>query len=584
MEDKRIDKNIIDLWNSSLIKLKQKRAVYYDNKFYTYNYIEEQSNQVAHYLYSMGIKKEEIVGVLFENSIHYIISIFAILKIGGAFMPLDVNSPISRLTYILNDSNVKFLISTKNIILDIKFEGRIIRLEEINMMESRTPKLDVKIDSGNLAYVLYTSGTTGEPKGVMVEHKNLVNLLDWYGKKYLNDIRKNVLQLANNTFDVSIEEIFGTLLFGGTLYIPPNNVKIHKVKFIEYINENQINLIQVVPVMLQELIVENENMKSIQTIICGGEPLSEKLKNKVLNKGYDLYNHYGPTETTIDVTSCQCFLDKEVSIGKAIDNVGFHILDKFNNPVNVGEIGELYLTGLGVARGYLNNIEMTNEKFIICKNNPKIKMYRTGDFVKLNENQDIIYIGREDSQIKINGNRIELKEVENCLEKHDQIEKVVVLVVSNHSSDQKIALFYKGSLTVDDVIEYLRKKIPDIFIPSYIKKIEEFSFTLNGKLDLKKLKSSLIEESFPEKILDTLSISEKNLKSLFKSWHKQIDIESNFYNIGIDSIDFVKSIINIEEEFKIEFEDSFLNYRKFKTVKELVSYIENRINLGNDDD
>jgi len=221
------------------------------------------------------------------------------------------------------------------------------------------------IKPDNLDYIIYTSGTTGIPKGVMIEHKSVVNLVKWFDSKYDIKKNKNIIQITNISFDVSIEEIFGALLNGGTVFIPPpKNVRIHRKHFSEYINSKQINIIQTVPVILKELILENEKLESLKVIICGGEALCEELKNSILRKGYSLFNHYGPTEITVDATGCECTLVEEVSIGKAIDNMYCCVINEENREAIVGEVGELYIYGVGVSRRYLNNPQLTNAVFV----------------------------------------------------------------------------------------------------------------------------------------------------------------------------------------------------------------------------
>ncbi len=576
--------NIVEKWDRQVEKSLDSIAIQYGNRGFKYKEIDEKSDKLAEFLSEKGINNESLVGVLLESSDYYIVSILAILKAGGAFIPIDPAYPKERIEFILRDSKMKLLITIESYMKDIEFNGLVINISEEDSWRASSVvelgSIKNSIKTNNLAYIIYTSGTTGFPKGVMIEHKSVVNLSNWFNATYDVTKNKNIIQITNISFDVSIEEIFGALLNGGTLFIPPRSVMVHKVHFRDYINENKINILQTVPIMLKELILNNSKFESIKAIICGGEALDEELKNSILLKGYDLYNHYGPTEITVDATSYKCSLEEKVSIGIPIDNMYCYVIHD-NRKVEMGEIGELYIAGVGLARGYLNNQPLTEEKFVIDTSICRKKMYRTGDLVMYNYKMQLMYIGRIDEQIKIRGNRVELKEIKTHIINHPKVKEAATLVIEDEDKQKKLVVFWEGQASADEIMAKLSKHLPSYIMPNYFIKVKKFKYTLNGKLDKEDLKAYLkIQQS--KEIQESKEISKNNskiLKVLSEAFNTDINAlhenqESSLQYFGIDSIAFVQAIVLLEDEFDIEFEDEYLNYEKFNNINEVIQYID----------
>lgn len=301
-------------------------------------------------------------------------------------------------------------------------------IEELNISGVRDENLLDINQPSDLAYTMFTSGSTGVPKGVMIEHRNAVNVLEWFGNNYGLQPGTHVLQISDYTFDPSVEQIFSTLLHGATLFILRKELILDQKKFAEFIEKYDIHIINFIPSFLHELLGEGKRLKSLRAVIPGGEKLTESVKNQLLDRGYPLYNHYGPTETTIDALAAPCS-HEAVYIGKPIANTRCYIMDRCGHLVPIGVSGELYIAGAGVSRGYLNNPELTVERFNRSnRTNRTYILYKTGDLARWLPDGNIEFMGRVDNQVKIRGYRIEPQEIEAVLKQHPSIQQVVVLL------------------------------------------------------------------------------------------------------------------------------------------------------------
>jgi amino acid adenylation domain-containing protein len=301
--------------------------------------------------------------------------------------------------------------------------------------------------SSFLAYIIYTSGTTGNPKGVMVEHRSVVNVVTWFGRQYGVCSGFRMLQMSDYTFDASVEQIFGTLLHGAELHIINRNLLLDTAALRKYIEEKRINLVNSVPMLLRELLCYGEKLESLGIVISGAEKLEDNVKDRILEKGYLLYNHYGPTETTIEVLTSKC-TEQGVILGCPISYTGCYILDKYGNILPEGVAGELYISGVGVARGYLNRPALTAERFIDNPYLPGERIYRTGDLVRWLPGGNIAFLGRIDNQVKIRGYRIEPGEIENRLLKIDIIKDALLIAREGEKGDKSLCGYIVPDLSL----------------------------------------------------------------------------------------------------------------------------------------
>jgi amino acid adenylation domain-containing protein len=442
----------------------------------------------------------------------------------------------------------------------------------------------IDISPYQLAYILYTSGTTGVPKGVMLEHRGVVNLAHWFGRTYGLQAGVKLLQLTGYSFDPSVEDIFSTLLHGASLYVADQALLSDMEKLREFICSHQIHIIDFIPALLKELLCSVEKLASLRVVISGGEKLEDELKDRLLALGYHLYNHYGPTEITVDALTSECSHDK-VSLGTAIANTRCFILDRDNNLAAPGVPGELCIAGVGLARGYLNCPELTAEKFdqdlwdekddqdkknksffrglrgaVFSKKAPLI--YKTGDLARWLPEGKIEFLGRIDQQVKIRGFRIETGEIENRLSKHADIKEVVVLVQEEESGDKYLCAYVvsDGENVIAELREYLSKELPDYMIPAYFVQLEKIPLTPNGKIDRRAL--SKPELKIGENYTPPRNEMEKKLVEIWESvlGVHNIGINDNFFAVGGDSIKTIQIVSRLNTAgYKLFVKDIFNN-------------------------
>ncbi|WP_051541299.1 non-ribosomal peptide synthetase [Caldalkalibacillus mannanilyticus] len=357
-------------------------AAFFDGSIMTYQELHEKSNQVAWRLRKEGVRPQEAIGLMVEPSFQMLIGMLGILKAGGAYVPLDPRLPEQRIWFMLEDTKARFVLSQTPLLSSFKECDQQIRwidLQDSSLYTGEAISIPNVNSSHDLAYIMYTSGSTGQPKGVMVEHRNIVNLSSWFADIYDLSRHKNILQMTNLSFDVSVEETLVPLMHGAKVIIPTREVLWNSEDFGTFLREQEIQIAQFVPATLKNLLLKTEKIDSLQVVICGGEALDINTAKRVAAMGYSLYNHYGPTETTVDVLTYPYQESATpVYIGKPIYNVQAYILDHHHKQVGIGVPGELWISGAGVSRGYVNHEERTAESFIPAPLG-KGNMYRTGD-------------------------------------------------------------------------------------------------------------------------------------------------------------------------------------------------------------
>ena len=576
------EKTVVQLFEEQVQKTPDLTALVFNDSKMTYSELNEKANQIARILRTKGVKPELIVGVMAERSLEMVIGMMGVLKAGGAYLPIDPGYPAETIEHMIKDSGTKLILTQTALKEKINFEVELLCLDDEETYRNEDKSNTVHINRPNdLVYIIYTSGSTGKPKGVMIEHRNVVNLVEWFGKKYDIDKNRNAINNTSFSFDVSVEEITVSLLNGATVFIPEKEIILDRNRYIQYLNKNKINIAQFVPGLLRELLSESEKVESLNVVICGGEALDESLKNKMISKGYNLYNHYGPTEITVDGLIARCSEDK-VTLGKPVDNVKCYILDKFMNLQPIGIPGQLCVSGKGVARGYLNKKDATKKKFVP---NPFIAgetLYLTGDLARWYPEGEIEYLGRIDHQVKVRGHRVELYEIKLKLQEYKGIEEAVVVAKPDKKGNNQLVAYIlpdqsKVKLTdisfISRIKEHLSKSIPSYMIPSKFIFINNIPLTSNGKIDIKALREVEFINQERKKIIIPENEIQTKLLYIFKEVLnlQKISIEESFFDAGGDSLDAISLAARIAKNLNVQ-----ILVRKifeYPTIRELGEYI-----------
>ncbi|WP_066501828.1 non-ribosomal peptide synthetase [Abyssisolibacter fermentans] len=574
------DKTIHELFEEQVDKTSDEIAVIFEENKLTYRELNQRANQLARTLRENQVKTDEIVAIMLERSIEMIVCIIAVLKAGGAYLPIDYKYPKSRIEYMLKDSNSKLILTQNSLINLIKD----LPIDVINVKNKSSYKEDNRnlynINNPNdLIYVIYTSGSTGKPKGVMLEHRSVVNYIKFAQENYLENGIGNFPLFTSIAFDLTVTSIYTPLLSGKTIiiYNDVNDLPLEKIIY------SRADVVKMTPAHLSILSELDINKRSVKKLIIGGEYLTNRLAKKINNKfdsEIEIYNEYGPTEVTV---GCIVYKYSEnnqngisVPIGKPINNTEVYILDKSLSLVPIGVEGEIYISGDGLARGYLNRPDLTKERFIDNPFVPNEKMYKTGDRAKWRVDGNIEFLGRIDDQVKIRGYRIELGEIENKLIKHEDINEAVVL--AKKEDENKFLCAYvvaKKELTHVNIREYLSKELPDYMIPSYITQLNTLPLTSNGKIDKKTLLEIKVEVN---KALEYAAPEDEIQKKLVKIWEKtlninKIGINDNFFDLGGHSLKAMILISKIHKELNISI--SVNEIFNVPTIKEMSQYVMN---------
>jgi len=565
----------------------------------SYNELNKKSDELAYLLREKGVKPGTIVGIMVEPSVQMIYGILSILKAGGAYLPIALDYPEERKQYMLAESAADVLLTTRSLSERIAFEKEIIYLENKKKPATRNPQLATS--SGNLAYIIYTSGSTGSPKGVMVEHKNVLRLVK--NTNYIEfEENSRLLRTGALEFDASTFEIWGALLNGLTLYTTSKEEVITPVKLKETVRKYRIDTMWLTAPLFNQLSSEDvEIFGSLKNLLVGGDVLSPTHINRVRRRfsRLNIINGYGPTEnTTFSTTfSIQKEYEENIPIGKPISNSTAYIVGKSNQLTPIGVVGELVVGGDGVARGYLNNPELSNSKFQITnyKQIPNYKLeitnkevpihplthspiYKTGDLAQWLPDGNIEFLGRIDHQVKIRGFRIEMGEIEHQLLKHSEVKEAVVICKNDHAGGKYLYAYMVGTGAAPNIKglkEYLSQSLPDFMIPTYFVWMEEIPLTRNGKVDRRALPVPEVGTEEGDIVKPRNEIEEK----LVEIWSEvlgiekeSISIDSNFFDLGGHSLKINILIAKIHKAFnvKIELADVFM----IQTIEELAEYIK----------
>jgi amino acid adenylation domain-containing protein len=552
--------------------------------FFTYEALNEKSNQLAHLLKKQGVKPGTIVGLMVERSLQLVTGIMGIWKAGGAYLPIDLQYPSHRVKYVLEDCSSGILLygnkkpgSYTHVFIDIS-------APEVQWEEPRNPtRINTPADP---AVVFYTSGTTGKPKGVILEHTGIINHL----QAKINDMQVTgtsiVVENAPFTFDISVWQLFVALITGGKTVIYPDELSLDPAQFLSRLEKDRATILEVIPPYLSSILTalesEPRELQSLDYLVVTGEEVKPNLVKKWFEKypAVKIMNAYGPTEASDDIT--HYIMDKapqqeRISIGCPLQNFTVYIIDKHMNLCPVGVTGELCVSGVGLARGYLNRVELTAERFAANPFLSNRRMYRTGDLAKWFPDGNIDFLGRMDYQVKVRGFRIELGEIENCLSSISNVREVAIVVKENNNREKYLCAFVasKKNLIESDLREYLTEKLPLYMVPSYFVQLEKMPLTANGKINRKLLEALEIDPGEQKKYMAPESEIEVILTEV---WSEVLGIEKhiisindNFFELGGHSLKATVMTVRLHKKLNIKI--PLVEIFKSPTIKGLAKYV-----------
>lgn len=590
-------KMVHELFEEQAFKTPDAIALVFGNIQMTYRELNEKSNQLAHQIrkfdsFNTDAHATSPILLNLDRSLEMIIGILAVLKVGGAYVPMSTELPLKRKLFLQKDTGAAIILSQRNSMNDDFHEVVSDQLLFIDLSESlysteSTSNLATAGSESDMAYIMYTSGTTGEPKGVPIRHESLMNLVYFHENRYSSFKQKlQVALVSSYHFDFSVQQIFNSILFGHSLHVLSKEKIVSPEGFNQYIIGNEINVFEMTPSLFSELMLPFDNYKesSLKIINLGGEALEPAILNQFLDKStpedLSIINTYGPTEFTVDATMFEVPQRashlEQIPIGKPIHNTKAFVLDKNLAPTPIGIIGELYLGGKNLASGYLNRPDLTAEKFIanpFTSQDGYTKLYKTGDLVKWDTNGNLIYIGRNDSQVKVGGHRIELDEITKTITSLSSVTRAHVFIQQTNERNVLVAyVTAHEKINEEQLLLELEELLPDYMIPARILQVDHFPLTSNGKLDI----NALPEFSFIE--TKSYKAPETELEKEFcEIWQDILEVENvgisdNFFRIGGHSILAIKLSHRLNNTLNLAI--SVADIFTYKTIEKLISSIK----------
>ncbi|MFH6951181.1 amino acid adenylation domain-containing protein [Flavobacterium sp. FlaQc-51] len=578
------DKTLIDLFEAQAENKPKNIAIAFEDTKLSYAELHQKANNLTHYLKAQGAEANSNIILCFDSHLEMaIIGLLAILKLGAVYVPVDPDFPLERIQYIIQDSNAKFII-TNSIDNPLNEDStvRSILLDKEGLDYNPESVKNNTVQSSN-AYLIYTSGSTGSPKGVVVNHQNIIDYLFGLSEKIRIEDNKSFAIMSTIATDLGNTVLFSSLVFGGTIHLFSKNTLRDIIHIQQYFSANEIDCIKIVPSYWKSLQINCEEMSPKKMIVFGGEELTIDIVRKINseNPKLKIINHYGPTETTIGKLIHEVdpnYNYSRIPIGKAFSNTQTYVVDSNLNLCATGIKGELLIGGDGVSNGYWNNTVLSQEKFITDTflNNGG-KLYKTGDLVILQKDGTIEFKGRIDHQVKILGHRIELSEIEKILNKFKSVKSSIATVWQTENERKRIAayvVYEKEELPHNEIMTHLRQFLPSYMIPSVLVKIDEVPFTSNGKINYKILpeitKDHIVQNEYKEPATDT----ERKLQAIWQEVlvHDRISITDNFFELGGHSL-LVAQVINSANKV-IGKNISFKNFFSNPTIEELALIIE----------
>lgn len=557
-----------------------KAAIIYLNRRYTYQVVDAWSDEVGNQLLEKGINRNDYVGIYMGRSPEAVVAMLAILKVGAAYVPLNVKESEERLRYVINDAEMKCVCVSEETAGRIPEQVEWLIIGEKQLENGR--KCEEINDSGNdVAYLLYTSGTTGRPKGCIVTNQNILRTIKNQDFIPFN-VNDTVLQTASIAFDPSVVEIWGALGCGGTLVIADEQSILSPNEMKKIISGNGITAMQLTTPLFDRLVEEDPYIfEGVKYLMVGGDVLQKKYVLKVLNVNPDIHliNGYGPTENTVVSTTYQVdrkHMEREkIAIGKPLNNSYAYIMDEACNILPMGAFGELCVGGQGLSRGYWKQDELTEKKFIAHPYRSEEKLFLTGDMALMLPDGNIEFYGRKDSQIKVNGYRIEIGEIEQWINKVKDIKECVVTVES-FNDIKYICVFYvsERELSSTEIKKELQANLPSYMIPTYYQRVDKFQMSSNGKIDRKNLHINIQNNCVPEKLVFASEIEKQIVQVILETTGIGIvKTDENLFDLGITSLNLMAIRNKLNKDFRYDVALSVLFEQT--TVSKLAKYIEN---------
>jgi amino acid adenylation domain-containing protein len=566
-------KCVHEMFESQVEQTPDAIAVVFADEQLSYRELNRRANQLAHYLIEKGAEPDALIGLCLDRSLDMAIAVLAVLKTGAAYVPLDPAYPGERLSYMLGDARPRVLVTQSWLRELLSGQGA-----QVICLDTEWPEVASRgdgnptagVDADNLTYVIYTSGSTGNPKGIALPHRCLSNLIEWHFK--IHSRASKTLQFASLSFDASFHEMFSAWCSGGTLFMISNALRMDLAALARFLHDEGIEKVTLPVVVLQQFSEEYadrpEVFSGLREIITTGEQL--QISRPVINlfrslKNTSLHNHYGPSET--HVVTWLSLPDEPDSwetfppIGRPIDSTQMYVLDQSFNPVPIGVPGELYIGGVSLARGYLNQPGLTAEKFIP---NPfateaGARLYRTGDLARYRTDGDIDFLGRIDHQVKIRGFRVELGEIESVLGRHPSVLEVVVLAREDVPGEKSLAAYIvsdeQQAVGSSELRDYLMGKLPDYMVPSAFVIMKSLPLTANGKIDRRALPAP--DHTRPElkkEFVAPRSAAEQVVSKIMAKalGVEQVGVFDNFFELGGHSLMATRVLFRLREAFRVD--------------------------------
>jgi amino acid adenylation domain-containing protein len=556
------------LFEAQVQRTGQASALVFENEQLSYAELNARANRLAHYLRRLGVGAEVPVALAMERSVELVVGMLAILKAGGAYVPLDPSYPAERLGFMLADTQAPVLLTQERLRGRLPaYAGRTVAVDGEQPSIAREPEHspEARTTAENLAYIIYTSGSTGQPKGVMIEHRALVNHMLWMQRRFPLEASDRVLQKTPASFDAAVWEFYAPLLAGACLVVADPEAHRSAQAIVDAVMRERITVLQLVPSMLAVILDDPgiRNCPSLRRVYCGGEVLATELIRRFRAQSRaELVNLYGPTEATIDATYCVCTGDDEGQasrIGRPIDNVSAYVLSSARESVPIGVVGELYLGGDGLSRGYWRRPDLTSEAFITYPVGPNqsMRLYRTGDLARFLADGTLAFAGRRDQQVKLRGQRVELGEIEACLMQHPRVAEAVVALAGRDGGDPCLVAYLSfasdGFATPAELREFLGLRLPPFMVPAIFIRLESFPRLPSGKIDRKRL---------PEPTLGGIAAvgseqiaprdgTEEVLRAIFADvlGLERVGVHDDFFDLGGDSLLVVQLLARVKAVF-----------------------------------
>ncbi|OMP77912.1 hypothetical protein BW716_17710 [[Flexibacter] sp. ATCC 35208] len=541
---------VTDLFLQQVKERPQTTALVYGEERISYADLDMWSRNIAAYLATRE-NTTGTIGIMIERSPLLVAVVLGVLRAGFAYVPLDKEYPAERIENILEDTGCSVVLTAVSALPPIHSVCEWINAYTI---KESTHEVILKAPLPNSpVYILYSSGTTGRPKGIVVQHAAVTNLLYWYNERYDINADTRIIQLTNIVIDIAFQEIFSVLINGLTLYIPQEEERREKQQFIDFLQKHRISFIQLIPDMLAEYFLDVPRLPFLTHILCGGDILGENLKDAIVARGYQLYNIYGQTETAIDTVGSICTLHEPMRFNDYVPNYDVWILDQQQQLCPEYVVGEICTGGAGLSAGYVNQPMLTAEKFIAHPFKENARLYRTGDMGRRLPDGSIQFVGRKDDQVKIRGYRIQLGEIEQVLQTHTGINAAKVLLYSERAEKRLIA-FISGeeNLQVGALRNFLGQLLPVYMLPDQFIQVEQLPITQGGKIDSKALSLSIGRAL--ESGVEYEAPGNETEARLVEIWQEvlgisKIGVKDNFFDLGGNSLKIVKMIGLVNKSF-----------------------------------